>query len=189
VGSSWDLPKGFVLFKTTDGGVSWQHWVVNTDAGRAENVFFLDENTGYVRIGAPNTGQLYRSVDGGRTWNRTAASPGKCLRFSDSEIGWAFDYNKLTYTTSGGRMWTSRTFSFPVSVNAFSLPARHRAYVAGDHGMVYRYSIVPADHSGKGMLDAPAMPLYELPIIAEIEKLRPQMAALKLKIEAAKKLT
>jgi hypothetical protein len=45
-----------------------------------------------------------------------------------------------------------------VEPNAFSLPARDRAYVVGDHGMVYRYRIVPIEYSAKGILDAPAMP-------------------------------
>ena len=164
VGSSSGLPNGFVLFKTTDGGVSWQHSVVKTEEGRAENVFFVDEKTGYVRIGYPDRGILYRTTDGGQTWTRTAASPGKSIHFADPEVGWAFHYNKLSYTVGGGKMWTSRTFAFPVSVNAFSLPNRHRAYVAGDHGMVYRYSVVPANYVGKGMIDAPMMPGYGLPV-------------------------
>jgi photosystem II stability/assembly factor-like uncharacterized protein len=92
-----------------------------------------------LRIGYPDTGLLYRASDGGKTWNRTAASPDKSIRFADPEIGWAFHYGKLSFTTSGGTAWTSRTFSFPGRVDAFSLPSRHRAYVAGTHGMIYRY--------------------------------------------------
>src|SRR5207248_3928233 len=99
------------------------------DPGRAENVFFIDENTGYVRIGYPDTGLLYRTADGGQTWNRMAASPGVSIRFADPEVGWAFHYGKLSYTTGGGKMWTSRTFHFPARLNAFSIPNRHRAYV------------------------------------------------------------
>lgn len=176
VGSSSDLPNGLVLFKTTDGGASWKHSVVQTEAGRAENVYFADQSTGYVRIGYPDTGLLYRTADGGQTWTRMAASPGKRIRFAEPEVGWAFDYRKLSYTTSSGKTWTSRTFSFPASVNAFSLPDRHRAYVAGDHGMIYRYRVVPADYSGKGMLDAPMMPGYHLPVNAGMEKIQPQKA-------------
>jgi hypothetical protein len=47
---------------------------------------------------------------------------------------------------------------FPAPVVAFSLPARDRGYVVGDHGMIYRYRVVPSDYTAKGMLDAPMMP-------------------------------
>ena len=187
VGSSSALTNGFALFKTRDGGATWQSSVVQTDPGNAENVFFIDENTGYVRIGYPDSGLLYRTADGGQTWNRTGASPGASIRFADPEVGWAFHYGKLSYTTSGGKMWTSRTFTFPARVNAFSIPSRHRAYVAGLHGMIYRYSVVPAGYTAKGMLDAPMMPGYDLPISAEVDKIRPQIAALKVKIDRAMK--
>jgi photosystem II stability/assembly factor-like uncharacterized protein len=124
-------------------------------------VFFLDENTGYVRIGYPDTGTLYRTADAGNTWARVAASPGVRMLFADREVGWSFHYDKLSFTTSGGKTWTSRTFTFPASVGTFALPSRHRAYVAGSHGMIYRYSVVPVAYKSKGMLDAPMMPGYK----------------------------
>jgi hypothetical protein len=34
------------------------------------------------------------------------------------------------------------------------LPARDRGYAAGEHGMVYRYRIVPVAYTSKGMLSA-----------------------------------
>ncbi len=69
-----------------------------------------------------------------------------------------FQYNKLSFRTNGGTRWSSRTFAFPVSSSAFSLPSRRRAYVIGEHGMIYRYSVVPIGYSRKGMIEAPMMP-------------------------------
>jgi hypothetical protein len=43
-------------------------------------------------------------------------------------------------------------------VKAYSFPTRQRAYVVGDHGMAYRYRVVPIDYSGKNIIDAPMMP-------------------------------
>ena len=40
---------------------------------------------------------------------------------------------------------TRRWGRVPAGINASSLPARDRGYVVGDHGMVYRYRIVPID--------------------------------------------
>jgi len=34
---------------------------------------------------------------------------------------------------------------------------RDCGYAVGEHGMVYRYGIVPVDYTAKGMLAAPAL--------------------------------
>jgi hypothetical protein len=66
-------------------------------------------------------------------------------------------YRTMTYTVNGGKQWTSREISFPASVIASSLPRPDRGYVVGEHGMVYRYRVVPVDYAAKGMLAAPMM--------------------------------
>ena len=148
----------FFVFKTSDGGVHWQPSNIPGSEGAAEAIFFTDPNVGYVRTGYPDSGRLYRTTNGGQNWTGIGASPGKKMQFVDPEVGWSFHYNRLSFTTNGGTRWTSRTFAFPVSATAFSLPSRSRAYVVGDHGMIYRYSVVPIAYSVKGMIDAPMMP-------------------------------
>jgi len=150
----------FALFKTDDGGATWRGAAIPADKD-AQDVFFFDANVGYVRTGFPDAGRLFRTTDGGRTFTGTAGSPGDRMKFADASVGWAFHYGKLGYTTTGGDRWTSRSFNFPATVHAFSLPSRHRGYVAGEHGMVYRYRIVPVEYSVQGMIDAPAMPGYD----------------------------
>lgn len=68
------------------------------------------------------------------------------------------NYRTMTYTVDGGRHWISRSIPFPASVAAFSLVSRTSGYAAGEHGMVYRYRVVPVAYTSKGMLAAPAMP-------------------------------
>ena len=79
------------------------------------------------------------------------------MQFVDPEVGWSFQYNRLSFTTNGGTRWSSRTFAFPTSAHVFSFPSRRRAYVIGDH-VIYRYSVVPFEYSAKGMIEAPMMP-------------------------------
>lgn len=176
----------FILFKTVDGGATWQGSTIVGDRD-AQDVFFIDANTGYVRTGYPDTGRLFRTTDGGRTFTGVGASPGDRMKFTDPGVGWSFYYGKLNYTSSGGDRWTSRSFTFPATVYSFSLPSRRRAYVVGNHGMVYRYSIVPASFTAPGMIDAPAMPGYDLPVAAEVQKLQPAIAALQTDLQAAVK--
>ena len=152
------LTELFFVFKTTDGGLNWKPSNIPGSAGAAKEIFFTDPNVGYVRTGYPDSGRLYRTTNGGESWTGAGASPGDTIKFVDSEVGWSFHYNKLSFTTNGGTRWTSRTFAFPVSTRGFSLPSRRRAYVIGEHGMIYRYSVVPIAYSAKGMIEAPMMP-------------------------------
>jgi hypothetical protein len=55
----------------------------------------------------------------------------------------------IAYTSDGGKRWNTMEVRLPAGINASSLPARDRGYVVGDHGMVYRYRIVPIDYSAK----------------------------------------
>lgn len=148
----------FFIFKTGDAGVTWKSSTVAGSEGGAQAITFTDSNIGYVRTGYPDSGRLFRTADGGQTWNGIGASPGVSMQFADPQVGWSFHYNKLNFTTNGGTRWTSRTFAFPASPRAFSFPSRTRAYVVGDHGMIYRYSVVPIGYTVKGMIDAPMMP-------------------------------
>ncbi|OFY32380.1 MAG: hypothetical protein A2275_07790 [Bacteroidetes bacterium RIFOXYA12_FULL_35_11] len=58
------------LYKTTDGGTSWQTKISGNDAfGKRVHfnaVFFTDSNTGYI---AASGGRLYKSADGGSSWH------------------------------------------------------------------------------------------------------------------------
>ena len=147
-----------VVGKTRDGGATWALTLTDVGVGYPSDVFFLDENTGIMRRGNDYTGLLVKTTDGGATWNAGASIKGKRLWFVDSEVGWTFYGRELRFSTDGGQRWTSREFKFPVEPNAFSLPTRDRAYVVGDHGMIYRYRVVPIEYSAKGILDAPAIP-------------------------------
>ena len=175
-----------ILFKSEDGGQTWKAAPIPGEGG-AEDVFFVDANVGFVRTGYPDTGQLLRTNNGGASFTGVGGAPGDRMRFADPAVGWAFHYGKLTYTASGGDRWTSRSFNFPASVYGFCLPSRRRAYVVGEHGMVYRYSVVPVELAVPRAIDAPLMPGYDLPVAAEVQKMQPAIAALQADLQAAAK--
>jgi len=174
-----------VLGKTTDGGATWTVKVFDDLAGGyPSDVFFLDANTGFMRKGNTYEGQLSKTTDGGVSWTPSASPKGVTLRFADPDVGWEFYGNELHFTTDGGLHWNSRAFKFPAEVSAFSLPRRDRAYVVGNHGMVYRYRVVTIDFTAAGALDATAMPVYGGPILDHLQQMKAQVAALQAKLGA-----
>jgi photosystem II stability/assembly factor-like uncharacterized protein len=151
-----------ILAKTTDGGVSWG--IATTpnaftpdrdESAFRQYIFFLDENTGFVRF---SDGKIVMTADGGRSWNPSGATVVDIMKFADPEVGWALNNGNFSFTTDGGRHWSSRRLEFPAVVRGFSFPRRNRAYVVGQHGMVFRYSIVPETYTAPNMIAAPAMP-------------------------------
>lgn len=150
----------FVVAKTTDGGATWTAWPIDFAKYGGEHVYFLNEQRGFAKL---RGGDVLSTDDGGKTWTAIAGvnlpgGKGATLDFADQEVGWGIENKTMAFTTDGGRRWTTRTLSFPARVNGFSLPSRQRGYVVGDHGMVYRYRIVPNDYTVPLMIAAPMMP-------------------------------
>jgi photosystem II stability/assembly factor-like uncharacterized protein len=163
-----------ILAKTEDGGESWRFFVGPGDPEvvGATDLFFTDENTGIVRT---TDGKLSRTTDGGQTWKGLLASVGTYSRliFADPEVGWALEFHeKMSFTVDGGNRWSSRAFRFPATPRAWSFPRRDRAYLVGDHGMVFRYSVVPnsAPMPASSVL-GPAMPEFDSPLDEQVPEL------------------
>jgi photosystem II stability/assembly factor-like uncharacterized protein len=157
--------KALFVERTDDGGQNWKVFVTpdvasdNSTYFRQE-IFFTSENTGFVTM---DDGKILGTSDGGQNWHGLVGSARGKIKFANPEVGWSFSGNKLTYTANGGKIWTSRDIRFPAEVAAFSLPNPQRGYVVGQHGMVYRYRIVPYAYAAKGIIDAPIMPAASAP--------------------------
>jgi len=175
-----------VVGKTVDGGQSWQFLLGPGDVKltRLKDVFFTDENNGVVVTWGDH--KVYQTSDGAATWRGLIATPGEWTRFADPEVGWSFGEQHLSYSTDGGQRWSSRPHRFPAHPRAFSFPRRDRAYVVGDHGMVFRYRIVPADEPTKPeVLLAPAMPGFASPVDEEVARVEGLLTELRTAVEKA----
>ena len=157
---SYDTDDNLFLARTTDGGATWSILTldVHHDHPGPEDICFVDDNTGFMRVGAGDTGKIYKTTDGGKSWTAIAQSAGNAMRFSaDKRAAWAFRYTRMGFSGDGGEHWSSRAERFPATPWDSSLPRANFGMVAGEHGMVYRYRIVPYEYTSKGMLDAPAL--------------------------------
>jgi hypothetical protein len=66
------------------------------------------------------------------------------------------------------------------------MPRRDRAYVVGDHGMVFRYRVVPLSHPlGPNDKDAPAMPGFESALDEQVGQLEGVVGELATQLSAA----
>lgn len=162
-----------LIAKTTDGGETWTIMSGPGDEDEVSSILFLDENTGFARLSSK---KLHMTTDGGTTWRGLIATPGEAIRFADPSVGWAVDLGwselRLAWTTDGGKRWNDREIKLPATTRAFSLPRRDRAYVVGDHGMVFRYSVVPVSQAlGANDKAAPAMPGFDSPLDEQVQQL------------------
>jgi photosystem II stability/assembly factor-like uncharacterized protein len=181
VGGSFN--DGFLaIAKTEDGGATWKIIFATTDLNTANAVFFQDENHGIVRI---NGGPTIITADGGRTWQGATGSPVPNFRFADPTVGWACGGISCSVSVDGGQHWVSHDIPLPTTIANFSLPRRDRAYVVGDHGMIYHYRIVPAAYAAKGIVDAPLVPAYGGSILGHLDHMRSQVGALQAKLSSA----
>ena len=178
-----------MLAKTTDGGETWQ---IMTGPGVAEQdfiegIFFLDENTGYARLGSE---KLHLTTDGGRTWRGIVASPGEAIQFADPMVGWGVELGwselRFAYTTDGGKRWSNRRVRLPETMTAFSMPRRDRAYIVGTGGMIFRYRVVPVSEPlVANAAEAPAMPAFESAIDEQVAQLEDILEDLGEELKAA----
>jgi photosystem II stability/assembly factor-like uncharacterized protein len=178
-----------VVAKTNDGGATWQVGVIPLPPGdnRIRDVFFFDENNGFVNRGY----KWFKTSDGGKNWqgviaNAPLGANGAVapMRFADPGVGWACAGNTLTYTSDGGAHWFTREVKLPAPIMGFSLPTRQRGYVVGEHGMIYRYRIVPASYTAAHVIDAPAMPGFDSPVLGQVATLNDVVAQLRRKLPA-----
>jgi photosystem II stability/assembly factor-like uncharacterized protein len=94
------------MFKSTDGGATWNTLGYRFTSSRIRDVSFADNNTGYV-VG---TGFVAKSTDGGNTWTeQTAPFTGDINEVVAPSPDFAVagcDAGNIIRTTDGGNNWT-----------------------------------------------------------------------------------
>jgi hypothetical protein len=184
VGGAFDGTWGAIA-KTSDGGATWKVVFASTDIAAMNSAFFTDENNGVVRL---HDHRVLITADGGQTWRGATGTAEFVMKFADPEVGWSCieEYGpSCSITTDGGKSWTTHSIGLPEDIEAYSVPRRDLIYVVGDHGMIFRYRIVPTDYTAKGIVDAPLMQPYGGPIVTQLQQMQTQVAALQSQISAA----
>lgn len=143
--------------RTTDGGSTWAHSVVPDTKHAIESIHFWSEKDG---IAVLTSGKVYWTADAGTTWTGSANPPAWRSYFASGKgkivVGIHEDGRQIGYSFNGGRMFSSRPAALPARVRDVTFPDERHGYLVGQHGMVYRYRIVPVEYSAKGIIPAAA---------------------------------
>lgn len=160
---------GTVVFRTNDGGASWQRAAAFTVAGLhargAMSLFFLDSEHGWLMgnsvnpvLAAPDRVEfqfVYRTADGGSSWQRVGdtrtnrpACPWSGFAFSSRTTGWLTTYcgpsggrPELLVSHDGGSTWEAQPLPSMTGVGSYLRPPR---FFDAAHGLL------AADTDGSG---------------------------------------
>jgi photosystem II stability/assembly factor-like uncharacterized protein len=96
------------VLRTDDGGSRFTSRTAlpNSSGGPPNDVWFTSPETGVVATGADTLGKIYRTTDGGGTWNEVANSQAmRSIHFVSPTVGYAVGQNRILKTENGGAIW------------------------------------------------------------------------------------
>lgn len=127
--------------KTTDGGLTWHYYTLNSNLYDLEDIEYLSDSVAMVLAGYQI---LYRSVTGGSSWQAdTIASFGYFNSISaiDSNRIWlAGYYGKIIKTADGGKSWISLNNNSINTLNAIHAVDSLNVWAIGNGGTILRSS-------------------------------------------------
>jgi photosystem II stability/assembly factor-like uncharacterized protein len=98
---------GSDLYKSTNGGINWFH-CYSPEVGGSDGIFFLNDETGYVSVGAGfYSGKILKTTNCGVSWQTTSFGTRiECVYFINSQTGFAGNTWNILRTTDGGNYWS-----------------------------------------------------------------------------------
>lgn len=100
------------IFRTSDGGNNWTTVEVNTGGhpvmSEVYKITFVNSYVGWLAGKSGNSGYIYKTVDGGLTWQKQKDMYSSylwwSLGFVNENIGWAVSGDVILKTTDGGNV-------------------------------------------------------------------------------------
>ncbi len=97
------------FLKTSDAGISWQYYKIDSLYTDYPKLYFLNQNTGFVYIY-----DVWKTTNEGVSWMKIYFPEGggiNCINFSDQNTGFALtnETGKVYKTTNGGINWLLNT--------------------------------------------------------------------------------
>lgn len=139
--NGWALGTGWTpaLFKTVNGGISWQSLTLGTSSKSSKAIAFSDPLHGWA---AGQNGRIIATVDGGAGWTEQRAAVQGApeltdMVFKDSQKGWAVgEQGLIVHTVNGGTTWAEQTSGFTANLRAVDFLDSSRGVAVGGDGTV-----------------------------------------------------
>jgi photosystem II stability/assembly factor-like uncharacterized protein len=139
---------GAGVYRTTDGGVTWQALPKAPPSNAYSAVFFVDPQHGWV---SGDYGRFAFTEDGGKSW--VAVEPAKAdfqkVQFVNPQRGWLLPQRGhtggLLASTDGGRSWTSQYAGVATSVPLMDMQFLNE----NDGVMLSEAAVLETTNSGK----------------------------------------
>ena len=142
-GTAWEAGSGNSLFFTHDGGASWA--AQQTGAPQTtvwHSVRFSDLRHGLIAGADGETGLVYETADGGRSWRLRLTVPGTPLTQLETHgagRAWVSGAGGAVYASAdGGATWTQTRSAADVHLNAVSFADAAHGIAVGDGGTILR---------------------------------------------------
>jgi photosystem II stability/assembly factor-like uncharacterized protein len=133
-----DINNGFIvdrkgLYKTTNGGDTWEKHTLNTEA-ELSSIFFPSPNIGYITADRG----IFKTTDSGNNWqqiNDEFFGNGNSIFFTDSLTGYLVRSGMLK-STDGGLSWDSLTVEGQETINSVFFINSNIGYAVGTWGKI-----------------------------------------------------
>ncbi len=138
------------LYKTLDGGENWIT-ILNETGELFNTVYFANKDLGWIagRINFTNIGTIWKTTDGGISWNSYVNGQGDGdfydIDFVDSLNGWAVAQSgQIMSTTDGGVTWDNYQVPSYVPLREIDMIGLNNGYVFGKGGAILKYGEIPS---------------------------------------------
>ncbi len=137
------ISTGSGLFKTVDGGITWEKNTSELFSGVIGAIFFNDADNGYIS----NRNNILKTEDGGASWKIVFSDPESMtidIHFVAKEIGYINSRKSIYKTTDGGKRWAkevrlSGSGQSPMVVELHFTDAGH-GWASGLIGNILKYT-------------------------------------------------
>ena len=142
-----DSPQGAVLYKTSNGGSTWERTLFSSTPGDAAiQVQFVNATNGWILIYNMNTGNVIykKTSDGGSTWTPTAG--GGIFYYVNAAIGYSFSAGPnmippytIYKTTDGGTYWLPQYVDNTAGeINDIRFTDENNGWAVGNNGKLFK---------------------------------------------------
>ncbi|MBI5216249.1 MAG: T9SS type A sorting domain-containing protein [Ignavibacteriae bacterium] len=140
-------PGDALVYKTTDGGLSWSAIPIGLDGIATTCMYFVNAMTGWIVVDAgpagPIISHILKTTNGGDSWEIQNIYEGPIfnIQFANSSVGWwSGGQGKIMMTTDGGESWNLQTSGTGQSLYGMHIKDEKHGWAVSEGGEILKMS-------------------------------------------------